>query len=544
MITQAFNIDLVPGFRPQARQTAQQGDNGGSRVFSIAIENAGLSFAIPDEATVVILGTKPSGKGFSYDTDSDPDIIAKTETGVTVALSAQMTCVPGDVVCGLIIKLGAETLGSASFVMDVHRRALAEDTIIDRDDFSSALTAAVWDLFNELTEEQAAQIRDKLGIDEGGSGGSSTVIVTIEDTTDPPTASMTAAEIKAAVDAKERVVARYMGVEVPFTVYIDKTACFSQYVDFGGAPVTASILVSETGNALVSTTDIATADDIPTVPQMATQTDMSDWTSGKTVDASAVKAVFSDASTVILANSGDIDDLKESKADKAEIPTEVLRYVAQTLTEAEKAQARQNIGAASIADLGTVFTLKGGVATVNDLPQTGNRIGDVWYVESVSAGFIWITSTAYPDGYWEELGETVDLSAYAEKTWVQNQGYQTAQQVSDAISTAVSGKADKVPRVAMTAADKVVTIQPNVEYVFPEMAELRVTLGAITDDTILNEFHFFFYSGATPTLFGITGIKNGGELPYPLDANKLYEFSSLEGVAILTPHTLDEEVTS
>ena len=124
-----------------------------------------------------------------------------------------------------------------------------------------------------------------------------------------------------------------------------------------------------------------------------------------------------------------------NKADMSDIPTEVLRYAAQTLTEAEKAQARQNIGAASIADLGTVFTLKGGVASVADLPQTGNRIGDVWYVESVSSGFIWLMSTANPGGYWEELGRTIDLSTYAEKTWVQNQGYQTAAQVQTAISS-------------------------------------------------------------------------------------------------------------
>lgn len=97
------------------------------------------------------------------------------------------------------------------------------------------------------------------------------------------------------------------------------------------------------------------------------------------------------------------------------VGSEAVKYVSQQLTDAQKIQARENIGAASLADLGTVFTLKGGVATVQDLPQSGNRIGDVYYVENLSAGFIWITSTAYPSGYWEELGETVDLSNYIEK---------------------------------------------------------------------------------------------------------------------------------
>jgi hypothetical protein len=52
---------------------------------------------------------------------------------------------------------------------------------------------------------------------------------------------------------------------------------------------------------------------IPTVPQMATQADMSDWTSGKTVDAATLKTDFNLA---LL----DLDDLHVNKADKTEIP--------------------------------------------------------------------------------------------------------------------------------------------------------------------------------------------------------------------------------
>lgn len=154
-----------------------------------------------------------------------------------------------------------------------------------------------------------------------------------------------------------------------------------------------------------SNIDAVTPSDIPSVPEMATSPTMTDWTSGKTLDAGAAK------------------DALNEKANTDDVPTEVLRYASQNLTDAQKAQARTNIGAASMADIGTVFTLKGGVATVADLPQTGNRIGDVWYVENLSAGFIWITSTAYPNGYWEELGETIDMSAYIEKPANPQTGY-------------------------------------------------------------------------------------------------------------------------
>ena len=140
-----------------------------------------------------------------------------------------------------------------------------------------------------------------------------------------------------------------------------------------------------------------------------------------------VSSVNGKTGAVVL-DAGDVGALPEGTV----IPSQIgqlsdnvglVHYNSQTLTDAQKAQARTNIGAASMSDLGTVFTLKGGVATVNDLPQTGNSIGDVWYVESVSAGFIWITSTSYPNGYWEELGETIDMSAYIEKPANPQTGY-------------------------------------------------------------------------------------------------------------------------
>ena len=92
-----------------------------------------------------------------------------------------------------------------------------------------------------------------------------------------------------------------------------------------------------------------------------------------------------------------------------------VSYASQELTSSQKQQARDNIGAASVADAGTAFTIKGDVATVNDLPSSGNAVGDVWFVQSVSAAFVWLKTTAHPDGYWEEFGEPIDMEAYIEK---------------------------------------------------------------------------------------------------------------------------------
>lgn len=105
-------------------------------------------------------------------------------------------------------------------------------------------------------------------------------------------------------------------------------------------------------------------------------------------------------------------DLAQSVRESLAKADAAVRYNSQTLTDAQKTQARENIGAASLDDIGTVFTIKGDVATVADLPATGNAVGDVWYVQAVSAGYVWLETTEHPSGYWEELGEPIDLSAY------------------------------------------------------------------------------------------------------------------------------------
>lgn len=65
---------------------------------------------------------------------------------------------------------------------------------------------------------------------------------------------------------------------------------------------------------------------------------------------------------------------------------------------------------AAIAGLGTVFDLKGSKAYGSSLPQAGNSIGDVWYVEAEQVGYIWITKSGV--NQWEPFGAPIDLSGY------------------------------------------------------------------------------------------------------------------------------------
>lgn len=71
----------------------------------------------------------------------------------------------------------------------------------------------------------------------------------------------------------------------------------------------------------------------------------------------------------------------------------------------------------AIDGLGTVFTLKGAVDTVADLPATGNNIGDVWYVKSESVGYVWLDDNGTLR--WEQLGATIDASTLVDLTSTQ-----------------------------------------------------------------------------------------------------------------------------
>ena len=181
---------------------------------------------------------------------------------------------------------------------------------------------------------------------EASGGGSSTVIVTIDDTTDPMTASMNATQIKAAVDRGERVVLSVDGFEIPYQAYFGSVAVFSTVLDEeAGNPTCITLNITTGGTLIPSTSPIALVTDIPTqqqmaaaapvqsvngqtgavtipipsVPQMATAADMSDWTSGKTVDAAVLKSDFRGA----LSELDDVQGEVARKANASDIPTAV-----------------------------------------------------------------------------------------------------------------------------------------------------------------------------------------------------------------------------
>ena len=77
----------------------------------------------------------------------------------------------------------------------------------------------------------------------------------------------------------------------------------------------------------------------------------------------------------------------------------------------------------AVSAIGNVLTIKGVVATVEDLPSAGTKPGEVYFVgpddDNAYDEYVWIKPSAEDPGAWEKIGSsTVDLSAYATIAYV------------------------------------------------------------------------------------------------------------------------------
>ncbi|MBO5970701.1 MAG: hypothetical protein J6S14_19685 [Clostridia bacterium] len=190
-----------------------------------------------------------------------------------------------------------------------------------------------------------------------------------------------------------------------------------------------------------------------------------------------------------------------------------------------------------IAGIGTVFNIKGDVATVNDLPASGNTVGDVYYVQSVSAAFIWLETTAHPTGYWEEFGEPIDLSGYIEKptTASANQflmfnGTLWVAANKPTYTPSEIGAEPAVEEVVVSTGGSVTqALDSGKIYKFTgALTALTLTLNAATAPA---QYHFSFSSGASAVSpFPISGVTMPSG--FAVEANMYYEVDVLDGYGI------------
>ena len=150
-----------------------------------------------------------------------------------------------------------------------------------------------------------------------------------------------------------------------------------------------------------------------------TISDLATIRSGAALGATAVQP----GSLATVATTGDYDDLS-NKPTIPTVPTDVVKYSAQTLTEVQKAQARTNIGSVSTADLASLQSEQ--YVEVASLPTaSASTLGKIYLVGPDAYGNYERYITSY-DGNaytWVSIGDTsISLNDYMQKGNVEEDG--------------------------------------------------------------------------------------------------------------------------
>lgn len=133
-------IDLNPSYKVNTVVYVSQLDNN-LRQIAFTIQDGGVNYDVAASGyDVYIEGTKPDNRGFSYKVTD----IGGTVSGsvVTVPIQTQMTAVQGLVSTEIVLKSGANRIGSANFILMVERAGLADDIDVSETDIPGYINGA------------------------------------------------------------------------------------------------------------------------------------------------------------------------------------------------------------------------------------------------------------------------------------------------------------------------------------------------------------------------------------------------------------------
>lgn len=123
----------------------------------------------------------------------------------------------------------------------------------------------------------------------------------------------------------------------------------------------------------------------------------------------------------------------DAETDKANLPTNDKMGTKCYVIESQKWYILNSNGeyvpfvdAGGSGSSGSPFDIKGSVPTVADLPDTGNKNGDLYIVTEDSSEYVWIDGD--PTGHWEQLSQTLESEFYVINL---NFNEQTFETVSD-----------------------------------------------------------------------------------------------------------------
>lgn len=158
MITQTYNLNMVPdyGSVPVVVKASQY--DKGDRIFNFTIIDGDVIYEIPQGSDVQIQGTKPDGHGFAYGmddlTEDGRHVVSYSGSTVTVICQEQMAAVPGTVRTEIRIVTATGDVGSANFVMKVEQGGLSTDTDISETEIPAIIALAR----REMEAAQAAAV--------------------------------------------------------------------------------------------------------------------------------------------------------------------------------------------------------------------------------------------------------------------------------------------------------------------------------------------------------------------------------------------------
>lgn len=224
---------------------------------------------------------------------------------------------------------------------------------------------------------------------------------------------------------------------------------------------------------------------------------------GKITSALGLKA---DASTVYTKTEVDdfLDDMVYLSDDDGSATTasfdaqaDTVWHKAQTLSSAQQAQARSNIGAQEALVSGT------NIKTINNENILGS--GNITVSGGGSGGSV-----------------TVDTALSTTST----------NPVQNAVITAnLNGKAEKITEVNHGTSDTSLALTPNVLHVWGTVGSLTLTLGT-GESGVMNEYMFQFDSGSTATTLSLpSSVK--WITDSTIEANKTYQVSILNNLAVM-----------
>ncbi len=133
MIDQTYYLPMVPGGIPVRVPVSQYDAGAGRNIIFTLIGPNSQAFEVPDGADVTCDGTKKDKKAFSY-------VVTADGSTVTVPVEQQMTAAAGPAVCQITISNDGAVLGTANFVLDVERAALADDADMSETEIASLQT--------------------------------------------------------------------------------------------------------------------------------------------------------------------------------------------------------------------------------------------------------------------------------------------------------------------------------------------------------------------------------------------------------------------